>query len=143
MNKTTIAKWDDLADRQPEYAIVGEVDLVVVRFDDTVSVFYGRCLHRGALMSDGHVDQNDNLICGVHNWDYRLDSGVSEYENSEALPKFQAWIEDGDVLVDADEIKAWGHANPQPYQHSRTWANPYHHPLVSAATKAAPDSAVQ
>lgn len=116
MEKVAVAKWDELADRQPEYAIVGEVDLVVVRFDDTVSVFYGRCLHRGALMSDGHVDANDNLICGVHNWDYRLDSGVSEYENSEALPKFQAWIENGEVLVDADEITAWGYANPQPYQ---------------------------
>lgn len=116
MQKVAIAKWDNLADRQPEYAIVGEVDLVVVRFDETVSVFYGRCLHRGALMSDGHVDDNDNLICGVHNWDYRLDSGVSEYENSEALPKFQAWIENGDVLVDEDEITAWGYANPQPYQ---------------------------
>lgn len=116
MNKVAVANWDELADRQPEYAIVGEVDLVVVRFDDAVSVFYGRCLHRGALMSDGHVDANDNLICGVHNWDYRLDSGVSEYENSEALPKFQAWVDGGKVLVNEDEIKAWGFANPQPYQ---------------------------
>ena len=116
MQRIAIAKWDRLSDRQPEYAIVGEVDLVVVRYDDTVSVFYGRCLHRGALMADGHVDANDNLICGVHNWDYRLDSGVSEYENSEALPKFQAWVKNGDVLVDADEINAWGRANPQPYQ---------------------------
>jgi glutamate synthase domain-containing protein 2/nitrite reductase/ring-hydroxylating ferredoxin subunit len=115
MNKISVAKWADLKDRQPEYAIVGEVDLVVVRFDETVSVFYGRCLHRGALMSDGHVDQNDNLICGVHNWDYRLDTGVSEYENSEKLPKFTAWVEDGSVLVDEDEIKAWGGQNPQPY----------------------------
>jgi glutamate synthase domain-containing protein 2/nitrite reductase/ring-hydroxylating ferredoxin subunit len=115
MNKTSVAKWADLKDRQPEYAIVGQVDLVVVRFDETVSVFYGRCLHRGALMSDGHVDQNDNLICGVHNWDYRLDTGVSEYENSEKLPKFTAWVEDGSVLVDEDEIKAWGGQNPQPY----------------------------
>lgn len=59
MNKISVAKWADLKDRQPEYAIVGEVDLVVVRFDETVSVFYGRCLHRGALMSDGHVDKNE------------------------------------------------------------------------------------
>ncbi|MEM9225292.1 MAG: glutamate synthase-related protein [Pseudomonadota bacterium] len=116
MRKIAIAQWTDLADRQPEYAIVGEVDLVVVRYDETVSVFYGRCLHRGALMADGHVDGNDNLICGVHDWDYRLDTGVSEYENSEKLPKFSAWIKGGQVLVDADEIEAWGKANPQPYQ---------------------------
>ena len=115
MANISIAKWSELKDRQPSYAIVGEVDLVVVRYNDAVSVMYGRCLHRGALMSDGFVDDKDNLICGVHYWDYRLDSGVSEYENKEKLPKFSAWVEGDAVLVDEDEILAWGKANPQPY----------------------------
>ncbi|NND17285.1 MAG: Rieske 2Fe-2S domain-containing protein [Silicimonas sp.] len=114
MNKTAVAKLDDLPDRKPKYALVGEVDLVVVRFDDEVSVFYGRCLHRGALMADGFVS-GKNLICGVHYWDYRLDSGVSEYANDEALPKFQSWVDDGQVWVDADEIGAWAQDNPQPF----------------------------
>ena len=39
----------------------------------------------------------DNIICGVHNWDYRYDTGVSEYSNDEALHKFSAEIKDGDV----------------------------------------------
>ena len=34
MRETKIAQWDSLKDREPEYAIVGEVDLVVVRFGD-------------------------------------------------------------------------------------------------------------
>lgn len=114
MMKTAIFKLSALADRKPEYALVGEVDLVVVRFDDEVSVFYGRCLHRGALMADGHVRGKD-LICGVHDWDYRLDTGVSSYANEEKLPKFKAWVEGDDVCVDADEINAWGQANPQPF----------------------------
>ena len=114
MQKEIVAQLSTLPDRTPAYALVGEVDLVVVRFDDAVSVFYGRCLHRGALMSDGFV-RGDNLICGVHDWDYRLDSGVSEYANDEALPKFESWVEGDDIFVDADEINAWGHANPQPF----------------------------
>ena len=114
MKKTSVAMLTTLKDRKPKYAIVGEVDLVVVRFDDAVSVFYGRCLHRGALMADGFVS-GDNLMCGVHNWDYRLDSGVSEYTNSEALPKFTSWIVDDEILVDEDEISAWAQKNPQPY----------------------------
>ncbi len=72
-----IAKWNDLKDRTPAHALVENTDLVIVRFDDTVSVLYGRCLHRGAILADGFVDDEDNLICGVHNWDYRIDSGVS------------------------------------------------------------------
>lgn len=114
MNKTVIHKLSDLPDRAPKYALVGEVDLVVVRFDDEISVFYGRCLHRGALMADGHVRGKD-LICGVHNWDYRLDTGISAYANDEALPKFQSWVEGDDICVDADEINAWGQENPQPF----------------------------
>ena len=114
MQKTSIATWQDLADRKPTYALVANVDLVVVRFDDKVSVLYGRCAHRGALMSDGFVD-GDNLICGVHNWDYRVDTGVSAYDNSEVLEKFTAWIEEGQVWVDEDEITAWAKKHPQPY----------------------------
>ncbi|MEL6640730.1 MAG: glutamate synthase-related protein [Pseudomonadota bacterium] len=114
MKETPIASLSKLSDRKPEYALVGEVDLVVVRFDDEVSVFYGRCLHRGALMSDGFV-RGKNLICGLHNWDYRLDTGVSEYANEEKLPKFTSWISGDDVLVDEDEIVAWGQKNPQPF----------------------------
>ncbi len=115
MNKVSIGKLSELEDRKPAYAVVEQVDLVVVRFDAEISVFYGRCLHRGALMSDGFVDANDNLICGVHNWDYKLESGISEYNNSEALPKFKSWVEDDNVYVDVDEIGAWGKAHPQPY----------------------------
>ncbi len=117
MKKVAIAQFDDLSDRQPTYALVADVDLVVVRLDDAVSVLYGRCLHRGALMSDGYVE-GDNLICAVHHWDYRVDTGVSEYDTSEALHKFAAWIEDGAVLVDEDEIATWAKANPQPFDRS-------------------------
>jgi glutamate synthase domain-containing protein 2 len=114
MTPTSVAIWDQLADRKPAYALVSGIDLVVIRYDDRVSVLYGRCVHRGALLSDGFVDGN-NLICGVHNWDYRIDSGVSEYNNHEVLQKFSAWVEGDAVHVDADEVAAWAQEHPQPY----------------------------
>ena len=115
MQKIAIARWEELEDRKPAYALAANVDLVVIRYDDNVSVLYGRCLHRGALLCDGHIDGH-NLICGLHDWDYRYDTGVSEYANKEVLEKFSAWIEAGEVLVDADEISAWEKAHPQPYR---------------------------
>jgi len=115
MKPLPIVSLDALEDRIPAHALVADVDLVVIRYDDAVSVLYGRCAHRGALMSDGHID-GDNLICGLHGWDYRLDTGVSEYNNSETLPKFKAWVDDGQVMVDEEEIAAWAEAHPQPYQ---------------------------
>jgi glutamate synthase domain-containing protein 2 len=114
MKKLRIAEWTDLADRKPIHALVGNVDLVVVRYGEEVSVLYGRCLHRGALLSDGFV-RGDDLICGVHDWDYRLASGISAYNNAEALPKFTAWVEDDGLFVDAEEIAAWEREHPQPF----------------------------
>ena len=114
MKKIAIKGWDELEDRVPAHALIANVDLVIVRFDDSVSVLYGRCAHRGALMADGHVD-GQNLICGVHGWDYRLDTGISEYNHRETLRRFNAWVEDGQVLVDEEEIIAWTNQHPQPY----------------------------
>ncbi len=116
-DKIKIAVWSELEERQPAYALVANVDLVVIRHDETVSLLYGRCLHRGALLADGSVRGKD-LICGLHGWDYRLDSGISAYNNEEVLPKFTAWVDVAADAVYADEaeIAAWQEANPQPYQ---------------------------
>lgn len=114
MKKVTVACWSELPDRTPTAALVAGVDLVIVRLGEKVSVFYGRCLHRGALLADGYV-QGEDLVCGLHHWDYRVETGVSAYNNEEALPRFNAWVEDNQVLVDEDEIHAWAAAHPQPY----------------------------
>ena len=114
MHKVEVAQWNTLKDREPAYALVANVDLVIVRYDDQVSVFYGRCPHRGALLSDGFVS-GTNLICGVHKWDFRYDTGISEYSNDEALPKFSSWLENQIVFVDEEEIAEWEKEHPQPF----------------------------
>ncbi|MEZ5282268.1 MAG: glutamate synthase-related protein [Acidimicrobiales bacterium] len=114
MQPLRIIELENLADRDPAGALVANVDLVIVRYDDEVSVMYGRCLHRGALMCDGKVVGND-LLCGLHGWDYCYRTGISSYDNSERLHKFGSWIEDGGVFVDEDEIAEWERQNPQPY----------------------------
>ncbi len=110
-----IAVFSELKDKEPAGALVENVDLVIVRFGQNVSVLYGRCLHRGALLQDGHID-GDNLICGVHGWDYRFDTGVSEYNNDEALHKFAAVIQGDAVFVDRAEVRAFHVEHPQPFK---------------------------
>ncbi|MES9851740.1 MAG: glutamate synthase-related protein [Candidatus Thiodiazotropha sp. L084R] len=116
MKKISIAQWSELQPDKPAYALVADVDLVIVRWPDEeqVSVLYGRCAHRGALMSDGKIE-GDNIVCGLHDWDYYYKTGVSSYNSSEKLHRFNAWIEDGQVWVDEDEIRDWTNDNPQPY----------------------------
>ena len=117
MRALEIAKWSEVPDRKPVGALVDNVDLVIVRFDDNHSVLYGRCLHRGSLMADGHVD-GDNIICGVHNWDYVYMTGVSSYNNAEKLHKFSSWIDGDSLMVDAEEVMMWEKSNPQPFDRS-------------------------
>ena len=129
MRPHPIADWNDLDIDTPTGVLVSTVDLVVLRWDDTDvtgepgdpadqhSVLYGRCLHRGVKLADGHVVGPD-LICGVHGWDYRRDTGISAYDNDEALHRFTSWVDDGRVFVDLDEIEQWETDNPQPYDRS-------------------------
>ncbi|MEZ5332777.1 MAG: glutamate synthase-related protein [Thermoanaerobaculia bacterium] len=114
MRRVQVAGWNDLTDRRPFGATVAGVDLVLVRWDEEVSVLYGRCLHRGALLADGSV-RGEDLVCGVHGWDFRFTTGVSAYDNAERLPRFRSWVEEGAVWVDEDEVAGWARENPQPW----------------------------
>lgn len=114
MKEIKLCSFTALEDKKPSGEQVNGLDLVVIRYGENVSVLYGRCLHRGALMADGYVE-GENIICGVHYWDYRIDTGVSEYDNSEVLFKFYSTIKDGDVYVDEDEINEYLVKNPQPF----------------------------
>ena len=112
--KIEIAKISALEENRPTHALVKNTDLVITKHSAGISVLYGRCLHRGALMADGHIDGH-NLICGVHGWDYRVDTGVSEYNNKEVLHKFEEYIEGDLLLVDEEEIAEFEINHPQPF----------------------------
>ena len=101
-----LSAWADLPERRPVAAFADGVDLVVVRIGDAHSVLSGRCLHRGALLADGRVE-GDDLICGVHGWDYRIDTGVSSYNDSEHLHRFESGVIDGMVTVASAELASF------------------------------------
>lgn len=101
-----VAAWAELEDRKPFAAHADGVDLVVVRFDDRHSVLSGRCRHRGALMADAVV-RGDDLVCGLHSWDYRIDTGVSTYNPEEHLHRFRSDVVDGRVMVSSAELAAY------------------------------------
>ncbi len=99
---------------QPVGAQVDGVELVICRNGDGFSVLYGRCLHRGALLADGVID-GENLLCGLHGWDYRIATGISAYDPSQRLQSFDCWLKDGDLYVDGAQVARFAAANPQGY----------------------------
>ena len=114
MEAVRIARWSAVPERTPVGAVVDGIDLVVIRRGDEHSVLYGRCLHRGALLCDGHV-AGDDLLCGLHGWDYRIDTGVSAYNNAEVLQKFTSFLEGDDLMIDRDEVLRFKMRHPQPF----------------------------
>lgn len=76
MRPTRLATWTGLPDRQPVDLFVEGVDLVVIPDGEQHSVLDDLCRHRGALLADCHV-QGRIRVGILHNWDYRLDTGIS------------------------------------------------------------------
>ena len=109
-----VAKWSEVPEREPVGAVVEGIDLVVIRRGEEHSVLYGRCLHRGALLADGTIS-GDDLLCGLHGWDYRIDTGVSAYNNAEVLAKFESWVHGDDLMVDRADVLAFKMRHPQPF----------------------------
>src|SRR3954453_10473652 len=106
MDAVQVARWEELPEREPVGIEAEGVTLVVVRFGDRHSVLSGRCQHRGALLADGKVVGED-LVCGLHGWDYRIDTGISAYDETQALHRFTSEVVDGTVVVDRAELVAY------------------------------------
>ncbi|WNG85341.1 glutamate synthase-related protein [Mycobacterium sp. ITM-2016-00317] len=109
-----VASLSELPDNTPYAIVAAGVDVVLVRRGDDVSALYGRCAHRGALLSDGRVE-GDLVVCGVHGWRYEIDSGVSPVNPAMALATFPTWVSDGAVYVDESAIAEFARSNPQTY----------------------------
>jgi glutamate synthase domain-containing protein 2/nitrite reductase/ring-hydroxylating ferredoxin subunit len=135
MRATKVGIWEEIEPGGIIGALVEDVDLVVIRWPDGDghSVLYGRCVHRGALMAGGQI-VGDNIVCGVHEWDYRFDTGVSSYNQKEKLRKFSSWVEDGSIWVDAEEIVDFASAHPQTFDRD-AYQGAYQDPVGSDVEK--------
>ena len=122
MQKQQLLPWSSLDILKPTYALAANVDLVVLRLPDDdpeqIIVMYGRCQHRGALMSDAHI-KGDKIECGLHGSHYIYKTGINPRYLNKNLQKFTAWVEDDHVYVDVDEIAAWEQRNPQQFNRER------------------------
>ncbi|HDL42360.1 MAG TPA: Rieske (2Fe-2S) protein, partial [Actinobacteria bacterium] len=78
MRQHRLVDWAVLSVAKPHGVVVNGLDLVVVRWpgEENVSVLYGRCLHRGALLGDASVE-GDDIVCGLHGWDFQYRTGIS------------------------------------------------------------------
>jgi len=63
-----ICTIDEVGERPCRFVLLGE-ELVAFRSPGGISVFKDLCIHRGAALSGGKVE-NGNLVCPYHGWTY-------------------------------------------------------------------------
>lgn len=119
----SIAAVEDLPLGRPVRARVNERALAVVRceHDDVPHVVDDHCPHRGGQLSDGTVD-GENIICGLHGYDFDLHTGISRYDVSEHINVYPARIVGGRLEVDADAVP------PLPEGHDEGYLAPWLRP---------------
>jgi len=102
------ANFSELNDRRPHGVSLRGQDLIVIRFDDRVSVLSGRCPHRGARLVNAKVE-GELLVCGSHGWDFRYEDGVSPSSPEDSLRQFIARIdhETDSISIDEADFERW------------------------------------
>jgi cytochrome P450/nitrite reductase/ring-hydroxylating ferredoxin subunit len=106
MHDTQIATIAELTQERLIGAHVAGVDLVAILNEGSVTIFEGHCPHQGTLLSEGLVE-NGRLICRAHGWRFECASGRKVDNDETYLHQFSAVIDDGRVLIDQAEVKAW------------------------------------
>ncbi len=100
------------------------IDLVIIKQDETISVFSGKCLHQGAMLADGYVD-GKYLTCGLHGWRYEIKTGELEGDPGQCLKKLTVTIEEWDILIDRNELNELKLGNQEQSQPLNIKEEPY------------------
>jgi nitrite reductase/ring-hydroxylating ferredoxin subunit/uncharacterized membrane protein len=90
-----------LVENRPTPAIVGDLDVVIVKRNGSIHALADRCAHRGGMLHEGELD-GDCITCPLHGTRFRLDDGAIERGPSAyPQPVFEARINDGRVEIRA------------------------------------------
>ena len=83
----------------------GSADVAIFRTaDDRVFALLDRCPHKGGPLSQGIVF-GDGVACPLHNWTIGLSDGCARAPDAGCTPKFSLRVEDGQVQLDAEELR--------------------------------------
>ncbi len=104
--RVRVAATADLRDDVALPASVDGVDLVVIGHGGGAVVYQGHCPHRGTLLAEGAIE-NGTLTCRGHGWRFDCGSGSAAERPEVCLMRFTAFVEDGEVRVERDDVLAW------------------------------------
>ncbi|MGE3297957.1 MAG: cytochrome P450 [Porticoccaceae bacterium] len=97
-----VAELAALPERKPTGVSVRGIELVLVRTEDAVHAYEGRCPHQGTLLAEGEI-RDGALICRAHQWRFDCRSGQRLDAPDICLRRFPVRVEGGRILVELPE----------------------------------------
>jgi nitrite reductase (NADH) small subunit len=84
----------------------GSTDVAIFRNgEDKVFALLDKCPHKGGPLSQGIVF-GERVACPLHNWNIELPTGCAVTPDEGCTQRFSVKIEDGQVLLDLNELNA-------------------------------------
>jgi nitrite reductase/ring-hydroxylating ferredoxin subunit/uncharacterized membrane protein len=90
-----------LVENRPAHAIVGDLEVVIVKRNGSIHALADRCAHRGGMLHEGELD-GDCIACPLHGTRFRLaDGAIERGPSAYPQPVYEARVNDGRVEIRA------------------------------------------
>jgi nitrite reductase/ring-hydroxylating ferredoxin subunit len=104
MTWTTAARVGDLADGEIRAVEIDGREMILCRVRDAYFAAQRRCLHQGADLAEGIIAGGE-IICPVHAWRYRADTGVHVQSPLNCLAVYRVRIAGDEIQIDPRPIR--------------------------------------
>ena len=88
-----------LESKLPEDSIrllrIGDLRICLINRKGEVFALSDECTHDRASMSQGHLNNSDEIVCPLHNYQFNLYTGTCSRENCRPLESYTISIVDG------------------------------------------------
>lgn len=78
----------------------GGTTICLIRNGDHILACTDRCPHAGASLSDGFIDQHNNIVCPVHHYKFNLRTGRDAFNEGYFLKLFPVQVRGDGVYVE-------------------------------------------
>lgn len=94
----TVAEIKDLEPGQGKVVEVKGRAIALFNIGGTFYALDNTCLHMGGPVGEGYVE-GDMVTCPWHGWQYKVETGETEFEPDQKLQTFEVKVEGEEVKI--------------------------------------------
>lgn len=74
-------------------------NICIIKTNEGLKACVDRCPHAGGSLSEGYLDQHQNIVCPVHHYKFNLKTGRDAFNEGYFLKTFPVIVNDEGVFV--------------------------------------------